>query len=428
MRLQTEAHIVGMALSREKNLHEIISAGISFADFSDERHQRLFAVLQKNLKQNLPVDLATVALSAAGGGSDLALYATELVEKAPLTQSPKFYAEELLHQKWADRVRSISSDLVATAGSRGFGDSSSAILEAARRLFDALHEQTGRRYEPRTLRDGLDKNLDDIIAASQREDHDGLIGVSSGIKKLDRYLHGFRQNALYVLAARPGRGKTTLGVNFALAALRAKKLVAYFTVEMPYYQLTAKLLSREARVDSVRLDTGVLTTDHLSSIERAVVELKEMGLYIDDSFAGSFPKVISTCEKLARRRQLNMVIVDYVQQLSYPGEKFSSRQAEISRITHELKQLAMRLKIPVIALAQVNRQGDQADVPSNIYLKDSGSIEQDADAVIFITKEAESQGKEGKTFLTITKNRYGRTDVQFPVRAEMHISKFSDEV
>lgn len=418
-RQEMEQAVLGLALRSEENLHELLGSGIRSEHFQDPKARAVWQTMELALRAGEPTE--ETAIAARLGYQEFAGFIVEAQQAAPISQSVGFYAVELKRQVWAEAVGSKAMDVQRLAHTRTWGDPGKAILEASQRLLDVVQDQGGGLPEPKSAKAALDEALTGLEEAFTANNHNRMVGVTTGFKKLNRLTRGFRPGGFYVLAARPGRGKTTMALNFADAALEEGKAVLFFTVEMTAGQLATKHLSKRSRVNSYAMDSGELQEGEIDRIHFAAEKISKLPLFIDDTFGASLPLLIATTEKLRRRGACDVVIVDYVQQLQLPGERHPTRQAELTKITNALKQMALRLKIPVIGLAQVSRQGEGADVASLRHLKDSGSLEQDADAVIFITKNTKSE-----IIVELKKNRYGEADTEFEVRFDAGISTFTE--
>lgn len=418
-RSETELAVIGLALRGEDQLHDLLSAGVSSGHFSDPKGRAVWQSLELALRAREPTDLTSIA-SRLGFG-EWPAYLIAATEAAPLSQSVRFYAGELKRQAWTEALGSLAMDVQKLAHSRTWGDPGKAIVEAVQRLSDHAQDQGSGLPEPKSAAAALDEAITGIEEAVAANNHNRMVGIPTGFGKLDKFTRGFRPGAFYVLAARPGRGKTTLALNFADAALAAGKSVLFFTVEMTAGQLMTKLLSKRSKVDSYKLDKGDLSEAEEDRIHYAAKQIHDQPFFIDDSFGASLPLLTATVEKFKRRGGCDLVVIDYVQQLQLPGEKHPSRQAELTKITHAIKQMALKLKLPVIGLAQVSRQGEAAEMPSLRHLKDSGSLEQDADAVLFIYEDSNHD-----TALVLLKNRFGPAPDDFVVEFNAGISTFSE--
>jgi len=263
------------------------------------------------------------------------------------------------------------------------------------------------------LYDALEAGLNQLEAIQGRDQR--LTGVSTGFRDLDELMLGFQPSALYVLAARPGQGKTSLALTCAASvAVESRKPVVFFSLEMSHLELTQRLLSAEARVDSRALRTGNLQEAQWPKITQAVGRLAEAPFYIDDNPQTTIMEMRAKCRRIKQRKgALGLVLVDYLQLMSTPGRR-ENRQVEVSELSRGLKVLARDLDCPVMALSQLNRSLEyRADKrPMLADLRESGAIEQDADAVMFIYREEAYEpdsANKGLAELIVAKHRAGPT-------------------
>ena len=251
-------------------------------------------------------------------------------------------------------------------------------------MFNVSKKQLRRNFVP--IKEILSDSFDRIV--SLHNEKGSLRGVPTGFRKLDNILSGLQKSDLVILAARPSVGKTSLALNMALNAASQGLTVGVFSLEMSKMQLVERLLAAEARVDSWRLRTGNLSDDDFPRLGRAMGKLSEMSLYIDDSANLTAMQIRTKARRLQAEKGLDLVIVDYLQ-LMDSSVRNDSRVQEISEISRSLKGLARELDIPVLALSQLSRAVEQRPNkrPQLSDLRESGSIEQDADVVMFIYRE-----------------------------------------
>jgi len=246
------------------------------------------------------------------------------------------------------------------------------------------------------MRESVAESLSSINRAMKNTDH--ITGISTGYLDLDNKLSGFQNSDLVIIAGRPSMGKTAFAINFAFNACKALQrkakegekppAVGFFSLEMSSEQLASRLLSMMARVDSTNLRNGKVNEEHYNDLRKAAAELSEMPFFIDDTPALSISSVRSRARKLKRKHNLGIIFVDYLQLLS-GSNKSENRVLEISQITQGLKAIAKELNIPVIALSQLSRAVEQREDKRPLLsdLRESGSIEQDADLVMFLYRE-----------------------------------------
>jgi replicative DNA helicase len=290
-------------------------------------------------------------------------------------------------------------------------DVSAAIDRAETLVFQVAERRVSDSLM--VLYDALEAGLNQLEAIQGRDHR--LTGVSTGFRDLDDLLLGFQPSALYVLAARPGQGKTSLALTCAASvAVESRRPVVFFSLEMSHLELTQRLLSAEAQVDSRALRTGNLQEAQWPKITQAVGRLAEAPFYIDDNPQTTIMEMRAKCRRIKQRKgDLGLVLVDYLQLMSTPGKR-ENRQVEVSELSRGLKVLARDLDCPVMALSQLNRSLEyRADKrPMLADLRESGAIEQDADAVMFIYREEAYEpdtANKGLAELIIAKHRAGPT-------------------
>ena len=321
------------------------------------------------------------------------------------------------------------------------GPDTHQVLAIAETLLSAVRS-TSESGDFRILRDLLADMLEDL----GEDDIPKHAGVRSGFMDLDVLLGGFKPGDLAIVAARTGVGKSSLLLNFARnASIGQDGVVAFFAIEMSSDQIATRLLAAEARVDATRLRLGTHNVDEETRIMHAFGVLGEASLYIDDTASLGVPEIRAKCRRLQAEHGLDLVIVDYLQLLHSPVSGADNRTAEIGRITRGLKELARELKVPVIAAAQLSRAVEmrRPHIPMLSDLRESGSIEQDADTVLFIYREdtyntdeawqddnpdvPAAQRPRGLAHLIVAKHRNGPTGVVTVVFRD-HIASFEDVV
>jgi len=370
-------------------------------DFYREAHGRVFEAVTRIYKANGQVDAITVAdelttmgkLDEVGGRA----FVQSLADAVPAVAHVRRYAE-IVHDLAIIR-RLIAAGLeIAQAGYERSGTASDLVDLAESRIFDVAQERTREGLVP--IRSLLQEEFDRLDKLN--ESGTEIVGVPSGLRELDRVLSGFQPSNLIVLAARPGMGKTSLALGFARhIAVDADLPVAVFSLEMSRHEVTQRLLSAQAFVDSNLLkNPRKMRQDDWSKVTQAADKLSRAPLYIDDSAGITVMEIRSKARRLmAQERSLSLVVVDYLQLMSTGDRSVENRVQEISQISRGLKLLARDLNVPVIALSQLSRaveaRPDKHPLLSD--LRESGSIEQDSDVVMFIYREEyyDRIGKEG---------------------------------
>ncbi|RUA17774.1 MAG: replicative DNA helicase [Clostridia bacterium] len=383
-------------------------------DFYLARHGEIYDVIRTLYDRGNPVDFVTLTeeldrrgkLEEVGGHS----FISSLVNAVPTAINAYQYAQIVQEKATLRHLISAAGDIARKAydDEQDVGD----VVNEAEKLIFAIAE---RRLEQDlvAITDVVPKVLEDIRELMERRGE--VLGVPSGFHQLDELLGGFQKSDLIILAARPGMGKTSLALNIALNAAKGHgSRVAVFSLEMSREQLVQRLLSQEAQIDSQSLRLGHLKNEgEWALLEEAAEVLRACRIFIDDTAALSPFELRTKARRLYAEHGLDMVIVDYMQ-LMHGGKRSENRVQEISFISRTMKQLARELRVPVIALSQLSRdiekRADKHPVLSD--LRESGSIEQDADLVIFIYREKKSEEESERSQIAkimVAKHRHGPT-------------------
>ncbi len=416
--IDAEKALLGSILIKSESLYEILD-DISEDFFYSDKHKIIFKATSELMQKSLPVDLLSVSsqIKDAGqldliGGEE---YLTELTISVPSSANIDYYAK-IVKDKYIKRRLVDASTKISDIGFNEKENVETSLDKAEHEIFSISQNIT---------HSGFHKITDTLKDAYERlerlQDEDGkLRGVPTGFPSLDHKLSGFQPSDLIILAARPSVGKTSLALDFTRKiAIENKKSIAFFSLEMSKEQLTDRLLSAEANIDAWRMRTGNLQDeDDFRSLRDAIDRLSSANIFIDDNSYNNVLRMKSAARKLKRKYGLDMIIVDYLQ-LMAPTKttKNANIVQEVTEISRGLKQLAKELDVPVIALSQLSRniehRGENAE-PRLADLRDSGSIEQDADVVMFIHRDkSEEEGtiRDEKTKLIIAKHRNGATGV-----------------
>jgi replicative DNA helicase len=390
-----------------------VSGRLKAEDFSLDRHRLLYGVMLELQDEQTTIDLRTVqarleqkaALEAAGGFSYLAGLDVDLPDLGRFEQYVEIVKERSVRRRLIDVCRDITRDCFD-----GGLDAQSA-LDRAEAAVMALGEEAVRRgFVP----------FDVIITETMEmlEEHPGraLTGIPTGFVDLDKMTHGLSRGALYIVAGRPGMGKTSFALNVAShIAIREKKTVGIFSLEMGQQELALRVLCAEADIDFSRLRTGHLSQQQWVKTLQKMSEISKAPLFIDDSASPTLLEVSSKARRLKAEKSLELLVVDYLQ-LMQAGGRFENRNLEISAITRAMKQLAKELEIPVMLLSQLSRAPERRGSdhkPQLADLRESGAIEQDADLVAFVYREEvynrEDPALKGLADLIIAKHRNGET-------------------
>ena len=386
-------------------------------DFYRNEHRLIFRAMAKLMEQHRPIDVLTLAellkekqeLEQTGGD----VYLFELANHTPSTANIVAYADIV-------RERSVLRQLISTAqdiADNAFnphGRSIAELIDSAERSVFSISEQGTKAGGPTNIKEFLARAMDKIDALFHA--NTPITGVPTGYHDFDMLTAGLQPSDMVVIAGRPSMGKTAFAMNIAEnVAIKNQLPVLVFSMEMPGEALVMRLLSSLCRIDQQRIRTGKLEDDDWPRISSTVSMLSEAPLFIDDTPALSPAEMRARARRLTKEQgQLGLIVVDYLQLMQVPG--FSeNRTAEISEISRSLKGIAKELKVPVIALSQLNRgleqRADKRPVMSD--LRESGAIEQDADLIVFIYRDevynSDSPDK-GTAEIIIAKQRNGPID------------------
>jgi replicative DNA helicase len=416
--LEAEQSVLGAILLENEAINQALEV-LTADDFYRESHREIFRAMVELSDRNQPVDAITLtdalktrgALESIGGPA----YVAELAATVPTAANVAHYAR-IVREKAVLRSLATIATEIASSAYEAPANVDEFLDEAEHRIFEISERRIRPAFHtmPELTRESL-KLLERLYERKEL-----VTGVPTGFEDLDRITAGLQPSDLVVIAARPSVGKTALALNIAAhAAVEAdpKIGVAFFSLEMSKEQLVLRLLCSEARVDSARARAGYLGERDFPKLAQAAARLSEANIFIDDSSDITPIQLKAKCRRLKRERanNLGMVIVDYMQLMraARPGE---SREKEIAEMSRSLKALAKELKVPVVALSQLNRQVETRPDrrPLLADLRESGAIEQDADVIMFIYRDEmyHRDSKEpGVAEIIVAKQRNGPTDV-----------------
>ena len=410
---EAEKSVLGAAMLSKDALFDVMEV-VKPADFYDENHKEIFQAMIDLNRKNAPVDALTVAeelkkrnsLEMVGGRA----YIASLSSMTPTTSNAMEYGRIVAEKASVRRLIETADDIV-TKGYDGTMDANQMLDYAESGIFEISQARQKGQYSH--IRDVLVENLAIIDRAEQMDG--GLTGITTGFSKLDEMTSGMQKSDLIILAARPAMGKTAFALSLARnAAVKGKASVMIFSLEMAKEQLTQRLLSMESKVDLQTLKTGRLERRDWDDLNVALDILSNSNIHIDDTAGISIMEMKSKCRRLKAEAGLDLVIIDYLQ-LMNPEGKADSRTQEISVISSNLKLLARELDCPVLVLSQLSRAPEQRTDhrPMLSDLRESGSIEQDADIVIFLYRDEyynkEDTEKPGECEVIVAKHRSGPT-------------------
>ena len=410
--LDAERSALGASLLSKDALFGVVE-NVKARDFYDANHREIFEAIQSLARRNAPVDALTVSeelktrgtLEMVGGRA----YVASLSSGTPTTANAEEYAK-IIAQKASSRKLIEVADDVIEKGYEGSMDPGALLDYAESGIFEISQQRQKGQYTH--IKDVLLENIEIIDKAAQMEG--GLTGVTTGFRDLDEKTSGLQKSDLIILAARPAMGKTAFALTVALnAALKGGASVLIFSMEMAKEQLGQRLLAMESRVDMQSLKKGKLQRRDWDDINDALDSLSKANIHIDDTAGVSIMEMKSKCRRLKAEQGLDLVIIDYLQ-LMNPEGRADSRTQEISVISRNLKLLARELDCPVIVLSQLSRAPEQRTDhrPMLSDLRESGSIEQDADIVLFLYRDEYYNTEEavpGECEVIIAKQRSGPT-------------------
>ena len=411
--IEAEKAVLGAVILNAEYL-TLVEGILEPGHFYFDPHKKIFSAIQELSKDGESVDILTVSeklRSVDGEKKHLSpTYLVELTEHCPVAQNVEHYAQLVRRYFYMRRVIATCEETIRSA--KAFEGNVESFVEQVEKEFLSIAGEYDRKGIVQA-----DVVLESTIEEIQRslEQESGVTGVTSGFAEMDQLLGGFQKSDLIILAARPGMGKTALTLNLATAAMFAQKSVAIFSLEMSKEQLMARVLSSVARVDSARLRKGDLSDeeqDRLMEGARRIFEHKKF-MGIDETPGITLMELRSRCRRYHKEFGLDMVLIDYLQLMSGSGvNKNESREREISQISGGLKMLAKELAIPVIACAQLNRGPDARPDkrPKISDLRESGSMEQDADIIMFVYRDEyynPNSELTGIAEVIVAKNRHG---------------------
>jgi replicative DNA helicase len=384
-----EKALLGAIILKPDAMHDV-SVIIYPESFFAEKHREIYRAIFSIFTAGDPLDVISLSgklktnkqLDRIGGPG----YLTELVEQVPAAGNAQYYAEQV-HNKATLRGLIHAGDEISEMGYSDPENLEATLDSAEKKIYNVTNISTTKAF--RTIGSSLTEAWERFEHLS--ENPNDKRGVPSGFTALDNLLSGFQKSDLIILAARPSMGKTTFALDVARnAALRYQASVGIFSLEMSDQQLVDRMLASEAGVDSWKLRTGRLSNDQeFAAVQEAMARLSEAQIHIDDEPGTNILKMRSAARRLKNEHGLDLLIVDYLQLMSPTNTKASdSMVQQVTEISRSLKILARELDVPVIALSQLSRAVEQrGGKPRLSDLRDSGSIEQDADVVMFIHRE-----------------------------------------
>lgn len=408
-----EKSVLGAVLIDSSAIN-LVAEFLKSEHFYSREHQLIYLAMITLFEKQQPIDVVTIqdelkktdSLKQIGGKN----YLSDLINTVPTSAYIEQYARIVKNQFVKRKLIELSSRMVEKSFEEK-GDVKELLDQAEVEIFSLSQAHLHRDFIQ--LKEVLAESFERLEEFVKRGTH--LRGVPTGFPDLDNKLAGMQDSNLLILAARPGIGKTTLALNMALqVATKYKTAVGYFSLEMSKEELVDRLLVGQADIDAWRLKTGRLSDDDYKKLTEAMGELSEAPIFIDDTPGASILEMRTKARKLKMEKNIKFLIVDYLQ-LVDAGRRFDSRVNEVTFVSQNLKNLARELKIPVLAISQLSRAVEQrgSRKPQLADLRESGAIEQDADVVMFLYLEQESEDilDQNKKLikLYIAKHRNGPT-------------------
>ena len=423
-----EQSVLGAMLLSKDAIADVVEL-VRESDFYRPAHQTIFATILDLYGRGEPADAVTVAaeltkngeISRVGGAS----YLHTLVSLVPTAANANYYGRIVREQAILRRLVEAGTRIVSM-GYAGTGDVDDVVDRAQAEVYDITERRTSEDYLP--LSEIMGDALTEIEAISNRDGE--MVGVPTGFADLDSLTNGLHPGQLIMIAARPSIGKSTLGVDFCRAASIKHGLTsAIFSLEMSRNEIVMRLLSAEAQVPLQHMRSGNMTESDWSKLASKMGVVSDAPLFIDDSPNMNLMEIRAKCRRLKQRHNLRLVVVDYLQ-LMTSGKKVESRQQEVSEFSRSLKLLAKELDVPVVAISQLNRGPEQRQDkrPMLADLRESGSLEQDADMVVLLHREdfyERESPRAGEADFIVAKHRNGPT-ATITVAFQGHYSRFVD--
>lgn len=386
--MEAEQAVLGSILLQSEALITAMER-IRSEDFYSTPHQLIFEAMVELSEASQPIDLVTLTaylqdrqqLEEVGGVS----YLAKIAGGVPTAANVDYYAQIVEEKSMYRRLIRTATQIV-TNGYSATDDIGLLLSEAEQKIMEISNRRASSGFI--SIRDVL-------MEVFERVEHlysnkGGATGIPSGFTDLDKMTSGFQRNDLIIVAARPSVGKTAFALNIAQnVGVRARETVAIFSLEMSASQLVQRMICAESNVDAGRMRTGYLEGDDWEKLTMAIGSLSEAEIYIDDTPGITVADIRAKCRRLKKEKGLGMILIDYLQLIQGRGKAGENRQQEVSEISRTLKQIARELEVPVIALSQLSRGVEQRQDkrPMMSDLRESGSIEQDADIVAFLYRD-----------------------------------------
>ena len=394
--LEAEMSVLGVAFLDDKLISKIVEE-VNEDMFYDDRNKKLFQAIKSLHEQSIAIDVTTVSdeldktknFSAVGGIE----YLTEVIDSVATAANLDYYINIIKEKAIVRNLINTATDIVTEAYEEE--DNVTSLLDTAEKnILDVVRSRQTSEFVP--ISEALRSAQEQLEYLAQNKST--ISGLETGFIDLDKATSGLHEGEMIVIAARPGMGKTAFALNIAThAAMTTKKAIAIFNLEMSKEQLVNRMLSALGGIEGKKLQNGQMMQTDWKKYNEAMSQLADTNMYIEDNAGITSSDIRAKCRRLASKPEgLGLVIIDYLQLLTLGGKRPDSRQQEVSDISRSIKTMAMELKVPVIALAQLSRNAEKREnnEPMLADLRESGSIEQDADIVMFINRKDYYKAKE----------------------------------
>jgi len=402
-------------LNNPRDISDILSLGLKPEHFEIDTYRKIFDVILRVREAGADAGIIEVGVEIFNSSSaNVKAVFADVITKGAISLNGEHFAKTVINSHFQrTEGENLSNLLSQYAKARNPND----LLAIRHQMSDVLAKnpvfdiEKNKSVRIGDLCETVLHNIEDEI---KRCEGSKIAGINTGVDKLNMTIYGWQKKRMHVIGARTSVGKTTLACNFAYTAAMAGANVVFFTVEMSREEITEKIISRAGGVKMAAIRTGNVTDSDMDGLLRGTKEVFSLPFYINDSTGGRWDKIDSECQRLSLVGKMDFVIIDYLQLLKANG-RFQNRQAELSEITANTKRLAMDYDVPVLALAQLNRdiEKTQTRMPVLSDLRDSGTIEQDADVVAFIHRDRDNVD------IVVRKNRNGEKDISIGLRVDL---------
>jgi replicative DNA helicase len=426
--IEAERAILGAILLHDESLQDVIEILIE-TDFYVPAHQIIFKVMVALQESNQRIDLITLqdALAQHGKLEQIGgiVYLLGLQEDIPAMGLIIQHAQIVRAKAVLRELITSSMNIISICYEQAEDEINSIIDEAEKKIFQISNSRSKQNFIQLNI--WLKRTFQNL--SSIKNSSKGITGVPTPFSQLDQMTSGFQKSDLIILAARPSMGKTALSLNLATHAIKDKKTVGYFSLEMSAEQLTLRLLASESGINNQNIKNATISSEEWIELTHVAAELAEMKLFIDDTAGISIMELRAKARKLKAQHGIDLLVIDYLQ-LLHSTKRHENRHQEVSEISRSLKGLAKELEIPIIALSQLSRAVDSRMDKRPILsdLRESGAIEQDADVIMFLYREYvynQEVENPGLSELIIGKQRNGPTGT-VPLQFIRELTKFEN--